>query len=220
LKSKGARYKTINFKRLRRKYALVTIGAIIQGFAMGVFLFPNYIPSGGAGGFTVLLNYWFHIPLSISLWLVNSSMLLFAFHYLGGGSAVGTLFGITITSISVNIFDLYVETPFSNVWISLFVGSILLGTGIGILYRQSVSNGGVGVIALIIAKYRKIAPAKSLFWINGIIFVITAYIIDWQIVIQALICQWISTKVVGWLYNVTIPRNILILDLIWRKNNN
>jgi len=204
-------------RRLRRKYSLVLVGAVIQGFAMGVFLFPNFIPSGGAGGFTVLLNYWFHIPLSIALWLVNSSMLLFAFHYLGGGNAIGTLFGITITSISVNIFNLYVETPFSNVWISLLVGSVFLGTGISILLRQGVSNGGVGVIALIIFKRRKINPAKSLFWINGFIFFITAYVIDWQIVIQAIICQWLSTTIVSWLYNVPFTRKRLIFDLIWQK---
>ena len=71
---------------------------------MGVFLFPNYIPSGGAGGFTVLLNYWFGIPLSLALWIMNASMLLFALHYLGGRSTIGTLFGITITSVSVNLF--------------------------------------------------------------------------------------------------------------------
>ena len=185
---------------------------------MGVFLFPNYIPSGGAGGFTVLLNYWFEIPLSISLFIVNASMLLFAFHYLGGGSAIGTLAGITVTSISVNIFNVYVESPFKNVWVDLIVGSLFLGTGIAILYRQRVSNGGVGVIALIIAKYKNIDPSKSLFWINGVIFVITAYIIDWQIVIQALICQWISTKTVGWLYNVNIPRKRLIFEMVWRRN--
>ncbi|MFX3672844.1 MAG: YitT family protein [Paenisporosarcina sp.] len=215
MRSKGRKHTPMVFGGLPRKYFLIIVGAVIQGFAMGVFLFPNYIPSGGAGGFTVLLNYWFEIPLSISLWLVNSSMLLFAFHYLGGGSAVGTLFGITITSISVNMCNLYLESPFSNIWIDLLAGSLFLGTGIAILLRQGVSNGGVGIIALIIAKYKKIHPAKSLFWINGAIFVITAYIIDWQIVIQAIICQWLSTKIVSWLYN--LPVKTLLSDLIWRK---
>ncbi|MEI4769965.1 YitT family protein [Psychrobacillus sp. FJAT-51614] len=217
MKRKDDRQASGIFRRLRRKYSLVIVGAIIQGFAMGVFLFPNFIPSGGAGGFTVLLNYWFHMPLSIALWLVNSSMLLFAFHYLGSGSAIGTLFGITMTSISVNIFNVYLETPFSSVWVDLLVGSVFLGTGIAILLRQGVSNGGVGIIALIIAKYKNINPGKTLFWINGLIFIITAYIIDWQIIIQAIICQWLSTTIVSWLYVVSIPRKSLIFNLIWFK---
>ena len=189
-----------------RKYILVTIGAVIQGFAMGVFLFPNYIPSGGAGGFTVLLNYWFGIPLSLALWIMNASMLLFALHYLGGKSTIGTLYGITVTSISVNLFEVSLDSPFSYVSLDLLFGSVFLGIGIAVLLRQGVSNGGVGVIALIIAKYKKINPGKSLFWINGVIFVITGYVIVWEIIIQALICQWVSTTIVRWLYHVRVPR--------------
>jgi uncharacterized membrane-anchored protein YitT (DUF2179 family) len=215
------RYRRRSVKDMRsflRKYILVTIGAVLQGFAMGVFLFPNYIPSGGAGGFTVLLNFWFGIPLSLALWIMNASMLLFALHYLGGKSTIGTLFGITVTSISVNLFEVYLDTPFSTISLDLLFGSILLGIGIAILLRQGVSNGGVGVIALIIAKYKKINPGKSLFWINGVIFVITGYVIVWEIIIQALICQWVSTTIVRWLYNVRVPRKRMIIDLIWGRD--
>ena len=201
-----------------RKYILVTIGAVIQGFAMGVFLFPNYIPSGGAGGFTVLLNYWFGIPLSLALWIMNASMLLFALHFLGGRSTIGTLYGITITSISVNLFEVYLPSPFSHIWLDILFGSVFLGIGIAVLLRQGVSNGGVGVIALIIAKYKKINPGKSLFWINGVIFVITGYVIVWEIIIQAMICQWVSTTIVRWLYNVRVPRKRVIIDLIWGRD--
>ena len=86
---------------------------------------------------------------------------------------------------------------------TLLFGSIFLGIGIAVLLRQGVSNGGVGVIALIIAKYKNINPGKSLFWINGVIFVITGYVIVWEIIIQALICQWVSTTIVRWLYQCT-----------------
>jgi uncharacterized membrane-anchored protein YitT (DUF2179 family) len=218
VKRKYRRQSVKDMRSFLRKYILVTIGAVIQGFAMGVFLFPNYIPSGGAGGFTVLLNYWFGIPLSLALWIMNASMLLFALHYLGGKSTIGTLFGITVTSISVNLFEVYLDTPFSTISLDLLFGSILLGIGIAILLRQGVSNGGVGVIALIIAKYKKINPGKSLFWINGVIFVITGYVIVWEIIIQALICQWVSTTIVRWLYNVRVPRKRMIIDLIWGRD--
>ncbi|MCM3709636.1 YitT family protein [Sporosarcina luteola] len=218
MKRRTHRQPAKNIRSFLRKYILVTIGAVIQGFAMGVFLFPNYIPSGGAGGFTVLLNYWFGIPLSLALWIMNASMLLFALHYLGGKSTVGTLFGITVTSISVNLFEVSMDSPFSTVSLDLLFGSVFLGTGIAILLRQGVSNGGVGVIALIIAKYKKINPGKSLFWINGIIFVITGYVIVWEIIIQALICQWLSTTIVRRLYIVRVPRKRVIIDLIWGRD--
>jgi hypothetical protein len=33
-----------------------------------------------------------------------------------------------------------------------------------------------------------------------------------------LICQWVSTTIVRWLYNVRVPRKRMIIDLIWGRD--
>ncbi|WP_207634177.1 YitT family protein [Halalkalibacter urbisdiaboli] len=185
-----------------KAYTLVTLGGALQGLAMALFLFPHSIPSGGAGGLAVLLNHWFNIPLSFALWFVNFSLLLLAIKWLGNASAIGTMFGISITSLSIYFFNLNMYLPPSNVWIDLLIGSIILGCGIGILLRQDVSNGGMGVLALIFSKHRNIPPGKPLFLLNGSIFVLTAYIIDWHIVIQALISQGLATRIVDFVFKI------------------
>ncbi len=184
---------------------------------MGVFLFPHSIPSGGGAGLAVLLNYLLHLPISIGLWLANISFLLFAVQYLGKFSAFGTILVITTTAVSVNFFDVYVDSPFANVWFDLLAGSLFLGTGIAVLIGQGVSNGGIGFVALAIAKYRRINPGTSLFWMNTIIFLATAYLIDWKIIIQALLCQWLSTRMVNWFHNPYVSRRKTGGHLAWRK---
>ncbi|MDT9756769.1 YitT family protein [Heyndrickxia coagulans] len=203
-----------------KKLLIIIAGAAIQGYSMGVFLFPNAIPSGGAGGLTVLFHHWFHVPLSIALWMLNSSMLVFAVYFLSAASAMGTLLGITVTSVSVNLSAFLWDTPFHNEWLDLACGSVLLGIGIGILLRQGVSNGGIGIVALIISKYRSVNPATPLFIINGLIFILTAYVIDWKIVVQAVICQYVSTRIVAWIYQFSFQAIYLklpFLPLGWRK---
>lgn len=197
-----------------RKIALILIGSITQGFAMGVFLFPHSIPSGGGAGLAVLLNHWIHMPISIGLWLTNFCFLLTAVNYLGGNSAIGTIGVITTTSVSVNFFEVYFESPFTDEWINLLCGSILLGIGITFLLRQGVSNGGIGFVALALSKYKKINPGKALFWMNGIIFLITAYVIDWLIIVQAILCQWLSTTIISYLYNLSFRRRY---GMAWRS---
>lgn len=91
---------------------------------------------------------------------------------------------------------------------------MFLGTGIGILMRQGVSNGGIGVVALIISTKRNILPGGPLFWINIGIFIITAMIIDWKIILLALISQWISTKVVNLVMQLSFQQSY---TLDWRK---
>ncbi|ADU30285.1 YitT family protein [Evansella cellulosilytica] len=197
-------------------YIMITIGAFIQGMAMALFLFPNSIPSGGAGGLAVLFHFWFNIPLSFGLWVVNFSMLVIAIYWLGNNSAIGTMYGITISSLTIYFFHSKLYLPTLHLWFDLIVGSIFLGIGVGILLRQEVSNGGMGVLALLFSKYKNIPPGKPLLLINGSIFIFTASIIDWKIIFLAIVSQWISTKVVDIVYRVNL-NFIKEPTYAWRK---
>ncbi|WP_079508967.1 YitT family protein [Mesobacillus jeotgali] len=197
-----------------RKNGLVIAGGTIQGLGMGLFLFPHAIPSGGAGGIAVLLNYFFHLDMGLALWIVNFSMLVVATKYLGNKCALWTMFAITMTSLTVAFCEQYYLTAYRNEWFDLVMGSIFLGTGIGLLLREGVSNGGVGVIALIIARRRNSLPGSALFWINCIIFIMTGFIISLEIIVQALISQWISTKMVDIVYYYNFNQ---AYTLGWRK---
>lgn len=195
------------------KYGLVIAGGIIQGFGMGLFLFPQYIPSGGAGGITVLLNYWFGLSMGTTLWIVNFTLLLAGLYVLGKRFAVWTVIAITMTSLSVTFFE-QIPVHNRNLMIDLVFGSIFLGIGIGILMRQNVSNGGIGVLALIISKKYNVLPGRSLFWINSFIFIFAAIIIDWKIIILALLSQWIATQVVNMIFQLSFDKSY---TLGWRK---
>ncbi|HLR09317.1 MAG TPA: YitT family protein [Bacillota bacterium] len=187
-----------------KKSSLVFVGAVIQGYAMGLFLFPQSIPSGGAGGLAILLNYFTHLGMGPSLWIFNFLLLLAPMKYLGKRFLVWTLAGATITSFSIDWFENMFYIPDRNLFYDLVVGSLFLGTGIGILMRQGVSNGGAGGLAFMIAQARKILPGKPLFIINCFVFFMTAAIIDWKIIFFALISQWISTRVVNIVYRIDV----------------
>lgn len=186
-----------------KKCGLVLLGGLIQGLGMGLFLFPNSIPSGGAGGIAILLNYLFSINIGFALWGVNFLILLLGVKYLGKRFALWTVVGITVASLTIEFFETYVTITHRNLFYDLVIGSVFLGTGIGLLMRQGVSNGGIGVIAFMIALGKNILPGKPLFVINCFIFIITGIVIHWKIIFLALISQWISTTVVDLVYRIT-----------------
>ncbi|SFA85014.1 Uncharacterised 5xTM membrane BCR, YitT family COG1284 [Lentibacillus halodurans] len=201
-------------KLFMKKCGLVVAGGALQGFGMGLFLFPQAIPSGGAGGIAVLLNHWFNISMGPSLWIVNFTMLMLGVQYLGKRFALWTFVGITMTSLSIDFFESTFPIVHRNLLLDLVIGSVFLGTGIGILMRQGVSNGGVGVVAFMISHGRNILPGKPLFFINISIFFVTAAVISWEIVILALISQWISTTMVDLVYRLDFYH---VYTLSWRK---
>ncbi|WP_044746980.1 YitT family protein [Bacillus alveayuensis] len=203
-------------KRHLYTYLLLFIGATLQGISMSIFLFPHFIPSGGAAGLAILMNHWFHLPLGLSLWVVNFSFLVLALKYFGYSWTIRTMYSVTITSITVNLITEYVSFPHLNLWLDLLSGSILFGVGVGILIRHGASSGGMVIPALMIASYKDWSPGKVMLGINFFIFLLTASVINFKIVFYAILCQTISTNIIDTIYYLKWP-SIQSVSLGWRK---
>lgn len=184
----------INKEVIRIGY--LTVGGFLQGTAMAVFLFPHHIPSGGAAGVAILMNHWLHLPLGFSLWFVNFSMLVFAIRLFGVAWTIRTMYSVTITSLTISFFDAFVYMPHIHILVDLLCGSVCFGIGVGLMIKHGASSGGMVIPALAIANYRNSSPGKSMFWLNLCIFVLDATVINMRIVFFAIVCQWLSTKII------------------------
>ncbi|MBM4762814.1 YitT family protein [Bacillus sp. B15-48] len=197
-------------------YFCLIIGAILQGLSMALFLFPHSIPSGGGAGLALLLNHFLHLPLGFALWLANAFFLLFALNYFGFKWVVRTIFAVGITSLTVSFFTAHKLFEQSHIILDMAIGSIIFGTGVGLLIRSGASSGGMVIPALMIASYRNWNPGKVMFAINLFIFLLTAMVINYKIVIYAVICQFLSTNIIDMIYKLKWPKPTF-LETNWRK---
>lgn len=192
--------------RLIYKALMLGIAAIIQGFAMATFLLPHFIPTGGAASVAVLFNYVVGIPFDITLWVLNASLLFAAIKWLGKGPAIWTLYCVTVTALTIRIITPILTSSISYVIVDLLIGSVIFGVGIGILFRMGASSGGMDILALIISKLKGFSPGKTLFAINGSILLTTGIVVDWRIIIYALVSQFISSRLIDLIYKVRLPK--------------
>lgn len=183
---------------------------------MALFLFPHSIPSGGAAGLAILINHWFHLPLGFSLWLANVVFLVFAVHYFGYTWTFRTIISVATTSTSITLLTASFTLPHIHIAFHILIGSIIFGIGVGILIRVGASSGGMVIPALMIASYKNWRPGKAMMWLNFIIFSFTALVIDIKIVIYAVICQFISTHMIDFVYHFKIHK-IEQLAVSWRR---
>lgn len=181
-----------------QKVIWFTIGAFLQGLAMAVFLFPHAIPSGGVAGIAILNDYFFHIPLAMTLWIINFGLLLLAVKKLGKLTALWTIYCVAVTSVTVDWLSSLIQNPANNILFDVIYGALIFGTGVGILFRYGASSGGMDILALIMAKWTGKKPGIILFWINSIVLLFTALIAGFEIILFAVICQWISTKIIDY----------------------
>lgn len=197
-------------------YTCLFFGAILQGMSMSLFLFPHSIPSGGAAGLAILMNHWFGLSLGFSLWLANIVFLLFALKYFGYTWTFRTILSVATTSTVVSIITTKVPHSHIHMWFDMIGGSIFFGIGVGLLIRAGASSGGMVIPALMIASYKNWSPGKVMMGINLMIFLLTALVIDYKIVLYAVICQFFSTNIIDFIYTLRFQR-LLFLSANWRR---
>lgn len=186
------------------KSLILGMAASIQGIAMTFFLFPHFIPSGGAASLAVLFNYLLDTPYSVTLWVLNAGLLLAAAKWLGKSSVIWTLFCVSVTSVTIDFLTPYITEPLNPVLLDLLLGAVVFGAGVGILFRMGASSGGMDILALIISKARGSAPGRTLFYINGSLLLLTGVVVDWMVIVYAVICQMIGTRMIDLIYKVDI----------------
>ncbi|AND38379.1 MULTISPECIES: YitT family protein [Cytobacillus] len=186
------------------KSLILGMAASIQGIAMTFFLFPHFIPSGGAASLAVLFNYLLDTPYSVTLWVLNAGLLLAAAKWLGKSSVIWTLFCVSVTSVTIDSLTPYITEPLNSVLLDLLLGAVVFGAGVGILFRMGASSGGMDILALIISKARGSAPGRTLFYINGSLLLLTGVVVDWKVIVYAVICQMIGTRMIDLIYKVDI----------------
>ncbi|WP_078411194.1 YitT family protein [Priestia abyssalis] len=191
------------------KAIILAFASAIQGAAMSIFLFPHCIPSGGAAGIGVLLNHVWAVPHATSIWLLNVVMVILAVKWLGKSNAVWTIFCVGAAAFTIHSLSPYIHHPIENVWIDLVIGALLFGFSVGILFKMGASSGGMDILALIISSFIKRPPGSILFWINSLILLVAGVVIDWKVIMYALICQWIGTRLIDIIGKGTVSIPVL-----------
>src|SRR5690625_3770190 len=194
------------------------LGAILQGLSLVFFLFPHSIPSGGAAGFTIILNNRIALPYGVAIWFATVfcmvSALVFALNYFGKRWTFRTILSVFTTSMTISIVSSYIPIIRFNLFFDVLLGSFLFGIGVGLLIRVGASSGGMVILALMIANYKKWSPGKTLMGINLLVFFFTSVVIDYKIVVYAIVCQFISTMIIDYINDLRLST---VLGLAWRK---
>ncbi|MGE8000122.1 YitT family protein [Lysinibacillus sp. NPDC093190] len=177
------------------EYLYVIVGAAIIAIGFNVFLLPNQVASGGVSGISTILHglfgwnpgfvqYAFNIPLFIA-------GVLFLGKKFGIKSFIGTI-TLPFIVLLTNSWGPWTDNPLLG---ALF-GGIVVGIGIGLVFKGNASTGGTDLLAQIITKYTGISLGTSVLLIDGIIAISAAIVFDLEKGLYALIGLYVTTKTI------------------------
>jgi uncharacterized membrane-anchored protein YitT (DUF2179 family) len=179
-------------------YLYITIGSLIVAIAVTWIFVPAKMVTGGVTGIALLLYHLLGFPISISSLVINIPLFLAGYRYLGGGEfAIKTLHGIIMLTLFLQATDVLKQHPLTqNSLLASIYGGILLGAGLGIVFRGRATTGGSDLAARLMQNLTGLSAGRMLLFIDGTIIAAAGVIFGIERVLYALISLFITAKTI------------------------
>ena len=153
-----------------RDYLYILVGLILYAVGLTAFLIPNKVVTGGLGGVSLLIKYSTGIPIFVSYFTINLLLLVLAWFYLGKKYVFKTLFSTIALSVILGFAENNLE-PFMQLGnMSIMVGAVICGIGLGMVLASNSSTGGIDIIAAIVTRFHYVSMGRVLMYVD--IFII------------------------------------------------
>lgn len=153
------------------KILYIIIGCIICALSYAVFLIPHQIVPGGVTGIAMLLHFLYHTPVGLAAIILNIPLFIIAIRILGVSYGIKSVIAIFITNLLIDFFvyTIKIPTPTNNTVLAALYGGLLLGAGLGLVFRGGASTGGTDIVGQILTRFTNLSVGM---WIMIVDFVV------------------------------------------------
>ncbi len=198
----------MNKKRLQK--ILIDIFVILLGnaciaVAVAFFAIPNKLLVGGTAGIAVAINAFWAIPEELVINVLIYTLFIAGAFVLGKAfflkTITSTLVYPVLLTLASELYDIIPKDYITmDTLTSIICSGVLVGFGIGIVYKRNASTGGMDIIPLIINKYTHIPLHILLMAVDcfTVLLGVLAYGLQASIygVISVVICSFVIDKTI------------------------
>lgn len=174
---------------------LILLGLFLCTAAYNLFLIPNDIAAGGFTGIAQLVNKFTNWPVGTVALALNVPLFLFSMKSMGLKFGLRSLIATILLSVFLDTIQFGWTT--NDRWLATLYGGLLSGIGFGLILRGNATTGGTDMLASVIHKLcPRIKVSIGLFFIDGLVVVMSAFVFDTAAAMYALIAILICNVVV------------------------
>ena len=166
----------LNIKALR-DYTVIAIGSLLLASGISLFMVEAMVIPGGVTGLGVAINYATHgfISIGSAAWLINLPLFIWGYKVLGKQFGIRTFFGFSTTSFFIDLLrgqipGLSCVRPYeheaiqnmlaNDFFLFILAGAILVGLGLGLVFKFRGTTGGTDILAAIAQKKFGLKPGN------------------------------------------------------------
>lgn len=195
-------------------YSLILVGSFILAAGFVYFITPHRIVPGGVYGIAIVVHYltkgvftfWPDgVPIGLFGLILNIPLTWAGIKILGPKFGVKTITGFVLTSVFIDGITMLRPVGdaalVSDVLLSCVFGGVLIGFGLGLIFKSRATSGGSDIIAMIIAKYTRLPLGRLMIYVDSaIVLVGLAAFQDWAIPLYS----WVVIFITGRAIDITL----------------
>ena len=192
-----------NVWRTARDYIFITVAMAIYAFGFCAFILPEKVVIGGLAGVGTIVYLTLGIPVAITQYACNLALLAIAYKIVGKKFVFGTIYGATMISVFVGIFQPLFPEPLTNEpFMNIVIGGLLAGLGVGMAFTHNGSSGGTDIIAAMVQKYTNVTVGRTMLY-NDCIIISSSYFIYHRIdlvvygFVVLILCSYMADMIIN-----------------------
>lgn len=181
----------------------ILLGTAIMSLGLVYFNMENNLADGGFTGITLILFFMFRFDPAYTNLLLNIPLFFIGWKVLGRNSFIYTLIGTFGLSLFLFLFQRFriIDMPLQDdmTLVALFAG-VLIGVGLGIVFRFGGTTGGVDIIARLGFKYYGWSMGKTMFMFDAAVITSSiVFYLNYREGMYTLVAVFISAKVIDFM---------------------
>lgn len=200
----------MNTKSQFTQYMYILIGSTIVGITYNMFLLPAKLAAGGISGLSTILFELYALSPAISQFAINIPIFILGWLILGKDFSWKSLVGISFLPLVIFLSE---DIPYkvTDPFLAAVYGGILLGIGLGIVYKGNGSTGGTTAIAQILKHFTKISSGLSQLIIDGLVVITSIFVFSLELTLFALIAIFLSSKAIDFVELRTAANKLVLI---------
>ena len=154
-----------------KDFMFIVFGILSYAVGYTAFILPERVVMGGVSGLSALIYYATNIPAGISIFVLNTTLLIIAFRALTKQFVVRTIVGVLIISLFIGalqpFFQAYpIITAGEDKFMHVLIGGMLSGAGLGIVFSHNGSTGGTDILTVLLTKHFNLSFGRAMQFID------------------------------------------------------
>jgi uncharacterized membrane-anchored protein YitT (DUF2179 family) len=188
-------HRKIPRKEMVKRVILITMGAIIMGVGLEIFLVPNNVIDGGIVGISIILSHLTGLKLGLYIFILNIPFFFIGYKQIGKTFAFSTLYGIIILSVTT-IFLHPVPAFTQDILLASLFGGIVLGIGVGMVIRYGGSLDGTEILAILSSRKLPFSVGEIIMIVNLFILSSAGFVFSWDRAMYSLLAYYVAFKMI------------------------